>query len=69
MQNEELRIDPAEAKARLDAGQAIILDVVAPHVWQQMHKAIAGAVRIDPHEIDRHYHELPRDKEIIAYCT
>ncbi len=69
MPNEDIRIDPAEAKRRVDAGEAMILDVVAPTTWQQMHQAIAGAVRIDPHEIEHRYHELPRDKQIVAYCT
>ena len=69
MPAERLRIDSAEAKAKVDAGEAMILDVVAPHVWPQMQKAVAGAVRIDPSEIGERYEELPREKEIIAYCT
>jgi len=69
MQDEQLRIDPAEAKRRFDSGEAIFLDVVAPHVWEQMHQAIAGAIRLDPREIERRYHDLPRDKQIVAYCT
>ncbi len=69
MESEELRIDPAEAKARVDAGKAIVLDVVASHTWEQMHRSVAGAVRIDPGEIERRYKELPVDRQIIAYCT
>ncbi len=69
MSDEELRIDLDEAKEKIDSGQAIIVDVVAPHTWQDMHKAIAGAIRIDPDEIGQHYRELPINKEIIVYCT
>ncbi len=69
MQSEEIRIDPGQAKARLDAGQAVILDVVVPRAWEQMHWAIAGAIRIDPREIERRSSELPRDKQVLAYCT
>ena len=69
MQKEGIRIDPTEAKARADAGEAIILDVVAPHVWEQMHRSVAGAIRLDPREIEHLYQELPRDKQIVAYCT
>jgi rhodanese-related sulfurtransferase len=64
-----LRIAPADAKARVDRGDAIILDVVASHVWPQMHRAIAGAFRIDPSEIGERFAELPRERQIIAYCT
>lgn len=65
----DLRIRPSEARARLDAGQAIILDVVTSAAWDQLDVAIRGAVRIAPEELDRRFRELPRDKEIIAYCT
>ena len=64
-----IRIAPTEAKVMVDRGEAIMLDVVAPHVWQSMHRAIRGAVRIDPTEISRRYRELPHDRAIIAYCT
>jgi rhodanese-related sulfurtransferase len=69
MPDEGLRIDPADAKARVEASEAIILDVVAPHVWPKMHRAIAGAIRIDPREIGERYRELPTERQIIAYCT
>ena len=64
-----LRISPAEANARVDAGQAIILDVVAPAAWDQLDVAIAGALRIPPDQVDGRLPELPRDRDIIAYCT
>jgi rhodanese-related sulfurtransferase len=64
-----LRIDPPDAKAKVDRGEAIILDVVAPHVWPQMHRAIEGAFRIDPSAIGERYRELPTERQIIVYCT
>lgn len=63
------RIDAAEAKAMIDAGKAIVLDVVASHVWPAMTRTIQGSVRIPPEKIETRYGELPRDKIIIAYCT
>ena len=66
---EQLRIDPADAKARVDAGEAIILDVVAPVAWEQLVRAIHGSVRIPPDEIAERWRELPRERIIIAYCT
>jgi hypothetical protein len=39
---EELRIDPTDAKARVDAGEAIILDVVSPMAWVELDIAIKG---------------------------
>jgi rhodanese-related sulfurtransferase len=66
---EPLRIDPADAKARVDAGEAIILDVVSPMAWEQLDRAVRGAVRIAPDELNERWGELPRERAIIAYCT
>jgi len=63
------RIDAAEAKALADSGKAIILDVVASHVWPAMTRTIQGSIRIPPEEIKDRFGELPRDKTIITYCT
>jgi hypothetical protein len=63
------RIDAVEAKALADGGKAIILDVVASHVWPAMARTIQGSIRIPPEEIKTRFGELPRDKAIIAYCT
>lgn len=63
------RIEVAEAKALADADEAVILDVVASHVWPSMTRTIQGSVRISPDEIGNRFDELPRDKAIIAYCT
>ena len=63
------RIEVAEAKAMVDAGEALILDVVASHVWPSMTRSIQGSVRIPPEEIAKRFGELPHDKAIIAYCT
>jgi rhodanese-related sulfurtransferase len=63
------RIDVADAKAMADAGETIILDVVASHVWPAMTRTIYGSMRIPPEQIQERFGELPRDKTIIAYCT
>lgn len=63
------RIEAAEAKAMVDAGQAIILDVVASHVWPMLSRIIQGSIRIPPEEIESRLDELPIDKVIISYCT
>ena len=63
------RIEVADAKAMVDAGEAIILDIVASHVWPAMTRTIQGSIRIPPEEIPARFSELPSDKTIIAYCT
>jgi membrane protein DedA with SNARE-associated domain len=65
------RITPDELKQRLDAGDTTVvvidtrsaLDVgVAPF-------AIRGALRIPAEEIERRHQEVPRDREIVLYCS
>ncbi len=63
------RIDAAEAKALVEDGEAIILDVVASHVWPAMARTIEDSIRIPPEEIKDRIGELPRDKIVIPYCT
>ena len=67
--NSELRIAPEKAKAMVEAGQALFLDVVASSVYPLMHMAIAGAIRIAPEELADRVDELPRSTAIITYCT
>lgn len=53
----------------IDAGKAVILDMVASHVWPAMARTIKDSIRIPPEEIKDRFGELPRDKTIITYCT
>ena len=70
MPHDILRIEPAEAKLRVDEGKAVILDVVSPVSRAKMRRQVAGAIRIEPEEFASRYKDvLPRDKQIIAYCT
>lgn len=62
-------MEVAEAKAIVDAGEAVILDVVASHIWPSMTRTVEGSIRIPPEEIPKRLDELPRDKPIITYCT
>ena len=65
----ELRISPKQAKTLLDQGQGILLDVVQPRTWNELDRVAAGAVRIPPDDVERRFHELPRSRAVIAYCT
>jgi len=64
------RISIKELKAKMDRGEDIvILDVRTSGAYLGSKIKIKGAVRIDPDSIERKYQVLPRDKEIITYCT
>jgi len=65
----DVRIEPAAAAALVDAGQAIVVDVVSPIAWGRLDRAIHGAIRIPPKEFDTRWRELPRERTVVAYCT
>lgn len=64
-----IRIGIAEAKTKIDSGEAVALDVVQSTAWRQVDGAVKGAVRIPPQDIGRRYGELPRQLDVITYCT
>ena len=64
-----LRIDVEQARAKLESGEAIALDVIQPAEWGRVHSAIRGAVRIPPLQIAHRFGELPQDCDVVAYCT
>jgi rhodanese-related sulfurtransferase len=68
-QDSGLRIGVDQARAKLESGEAIALDVIQPAEWGRIHGAIKGAVRIPPLQIGHRFKELPQDCDIIVYCT
>jgi len=61
------RISLQAAKASLDAGTAILVDVRTAAAYQQSHAV--GAISMPSNEVDQRYKELPVDKQIILYCA
>jgi membrane protein DedA with SNARE-associated domain/rhodanese-related sulfurtransferase len=69
------RITPEELKKKLDAGeQVIIVDLHGCRDGPRGHQGIPGAVCIDAHRLGQRDNpknrpQLPRDREVILYCT
>jgi hypothetical protein len=63
------RVSVEEARAALESGAAIIVDVRNPAEYEERH--IAGALSVPLGEIERNLTSLTLDKEqwIITYCT
>lgn len=59
-----------ELKQRLDAGDPItVVDVRHPISLELDPEMIPGALNLLLEEIDHRHHEIPRDREIVLYCT
>lgn len=62
------RISPEEAKKLVDAGKAIIIDVRGPDAYKLAH--IKGSLEYGLSKIEqKDFSGLPKNKQIIAYCT
>jgi len=62
------RITPVELQERLSAGEELfIVDLRTGHPGEPV--LIPGAVRISPEELAVRGHEIPRDREIILFCS
>ena len=64
---EATRILLQEAKAAYDAGNVVIVDTRDANAYKAEH--IKGAINIPSAEFENRYKELPKDKQIIAYCS
>lgn len=61
------RMSPIDARAQMDSGQAIVVDVRAVENYQAEH--VDGAISIPLDALEARMQELPRNAEIITYCT
>jgi len=65
------RITPEEVKRRLDAGDELltIVDTRSPIDVTAAPYTIPGAIWIAAEEIEQRHVEVPRDREIVLFCT
>lgn len=65
-----MRIRPEELKEKLDAGEAVmIVDLRHSVDFEADPETIPGAFRMDASELQESDEKLPRDREVILYCT
>lgn len=64
------RISPEELKARLDAGEdVVVVDLRHAVDFEADPVLIPGALRVDAARLEESHASLPRDREIALYCT
>jgi 3-mercaptopyruvate sulfurtransferase SseA len=61
------RITLKETQELLEKGQAVLIDVRGSDAYDQEHAA--GAILFTESDIATRLNELPRDKQLILYCT
>jgi len=64
------RISPEELKARLDAGEdVVVVDLRHSLDFEADPALIPGARRMEAAQLEEAHGSLPRDREIVLYCT
>jgi rhodanese-related sulfurtransferase len=61
------RISLDEAKAMLDSGNAVVIDVRQPDEWAS--GRVAGAIHIPVDDVLARIDELPTDKDLLFICA
>lgn len=59
-------IDGDELRARLDRGDVVVIDVRPAEEYESGH--IAGSKSIPIEELEQRLEELPKDRDVVAYC-
>ena len=71
----DLRLEPDELKTMLDLAAAsgstppFIVDLRHPLDYLPDPRVLPGALRIGPNELKQHNEIIPRDRDVILYCT
>ena len=64
------RITVDELKQRMDAGEPLtVVDVRHPFVLELDPDVIPGALSFLLEEVEHRHHEIPRDRDIVLYCS
>lgn len=64
------RITPEELKRKLDAGEdVVVVDLRHSYDFEAEPGTIPGAYRMEASELDQMSEQIPRDRDVVLYCT
>jgi rhodanese-related sulfurtransferase len=64
------RLAPGQLRDRLASGDPVrIIDLRSAIEYEVTRQTVPGAIRMDPEELDDRHGEIPRDCDIVLYCT
>jgi membrane protein DedA with SNARE-associated domain len=64
------RIDPDEVMRKMKAGENLsIIDLRHKIDLRADDAGLPGAIHFEPEEMEQRYHEIPRDRDVVLYCT
>jgi hypothetical protein len=67
---DDVRISVAELRKRMNAGETFtFLDSRNPQAWAESTAKLPDAIRVPADDLESHLAEIPRDNNLITYCT
>ena len=64
------RLTPDALRNRLQSGDPVrILDLRTAIAYEATRQSLPGAIRLDPEELETRHADIPRDCDIVLYCT
>jgi len=64
------RITPEELKRKLDAGEnVVVVDLRHSLDFEAEPATIPGAIQLSPDQLEQRHQEIPRDRDLVLYCT
>jgi membrane protein DedA with SNARE-associated domain len=64
------RISPEELKQKLDAGEdVVVVDLRHSVEFAADDAELPGAIHLAPEEFEQRHLEIPRDRDVVLYCT
>ena len=64
------RLTPQELRARLESPDPPrIVDLRSSIAFDVTREALPGAIRLDPEELEARHSDIPRNRDIVLYCT
>jgi phosphohistidine swiveling domain-containing protein len=61
------RISVEETNDKMDKGEVVLVDVRSGEAYDRSHAT--GAISIPENEVDARLDEIPRDVDVVFYCT
>lgn len=64
------RITPDELKRKIEAGEeVVVVDLRGSLDFEAEPQTIPGAIRLAPDKVEEGHSQIPRDREIVLFCT
>jgi membrane protein DedA with SNARE-associated domain/rhodanese-related sulfurtransferase len=64
------RVDPRELKEMMDSGQPVyIVDLRHPLDYLPDPRTLPGAILLSPDKLVAQFEEIPRDRDVVLFCT